>query len=86
MHLYQSLDLQLPKFHACVTSFYVHVLSHYVPPQHDYRLLCNKKKRDRPKKVSSSLHVYPHESCIVIDDDDHADDDIAYGVENSNSN
>ena len=59
-----------------IISFKLNVLSHVVPDQHDITALCSRKKRGRPKKVSSALTVDAPETIYVLDDDEDDNDDL----------
>ena len=53
-----------------VISFKINILNEAVPPQHDATVLCSRKKRGRPKKVSSALHMDATKEVIAIEDSD----------------
>ena len=62
-----------------IISFKLNVLSHAVPEQYDITALCTRKKRGRPKKVSSVLTVDVPETINLLDDDEDDNDDLEDG-------
>ena len=65
-----------------VISFKINVLYHPVPAQYDATVLCSKKKRGRPKKVSAAWNIDDAAPIILLDDsdDDEPSADVAYCV------
>ena len=53
-----------------VISFNINILNQAFPPQCDATVLCSRKKRGRPKKASSALHMDAIKEVIAIEDSD----------------
>ena len=80
--------MQLPMLHAVRILQARHFIqnqrfiSHPAPAQYDATVLCSKKKRGRPKKVSAAWNIDDTAPIILLDDsdDDEPSADVAYCV------